>query len=147
LSSRRRRDRPWLTADGVRFSRDATRPRWRSLKITSNSASRLRSIRLRLIWFIISDKYYHWIHDDPTASLAPDDTIFIKETEMQDLSNPLAALSREGFVEQEFHADRIAADSAIVACQPSDVIAFWCEAGPSLWFAKDEAFDRRFRDT
>ena len=28
----------------------------------------------------------------------------------------------------------------------ADVVAFWREAGPSLWFAKDAAFDRRFRD-
>lgn len=28
---------------------------------------------------------------------------------------------------------------------PSDVIAFWKEAGPSKWFAKDDAFDARFR--
>lgn len=27
-----------------------------------------------------------------------------------------------------------------------DVIRFWREAGPALWFAKDEAFDRRFRE-
>jgi uncharacterized protein (DUF924 family) len=26
------------------------------------------------------------------------------------------------------------------------VVAFWREAGPGLWFAKDEAFDRRFRE-
>jgi uncharacterized protein (DUF924 family) len=26
------------------------------------------------------------------------------------------------------------------------VIEFWCDAGPGLWFAKDDAFDRRFRD-
>lgn len=26
------------------------------------------------------------------------------------------------------------------------IIDFWREAGPSLWFAKDEAFDRRFRE-
>jgi uncharacterized protein (DUF924 family) len=29
---------------------------------------------------------------------------------------------------------------------PSDVIAFWKEAGPSKWFAKDDAFDAAFRD-
>ena len=29
---------------------------------------------------------------------------------------------------------------------PSDVVAFWKEAGPSKWFAKDEAFDARFRE-
>ncbi|MEY3292451.1 MAG: hypothetical protein RJB12_222 [Pseudomonadota bacterium] len=28
---------------------------------------------------------------------------------------------------------------------PSDVIAFWKEAGPGKWFAKDDAFDSRFR--
>jgi len=26
------------------------------------------------------------------------------------------------------------------------VVAFWRDAGPALWFAKDDAFDRRFRD-
>ena len=29
---------------------------------------------------------------------------------------------------------------------PSDVVAFWKEAGPEKWFAKDEAFDANFRD-
>jgi uncharacterized protein (DUF924 family) len=29
---------------------------------------------------------------------------------------------------------------------PSVVIAFWKEAGPEKWFAKDEAFDADFRD-
>ena len=28
---------------------------------------------------------------------------------------------------------------------PSDVVAFWKEAGPKMWFARDEAFDARFR--
>ena len=27
-----------------------------------------------------------------------------------------------------------------------DVVAFWEDAGPRLWFAKDDAFDRRFRE-
>ncbi|MCP4735054.1 MAG: DUF924 family protein [Bosea sp.] len=27
---------------------------------------------------------------------------------------------------------------------PSDIIAFWSEAGPDLWFTKDDGFDRRF---
>lgn len=31
------------------------------------------------------------------------------------------------------------------AASPDDVIAFWREAGPSRWFAKDEAFDATFR--
>ena len=28
---------------------------------------------------------------------------------------------------------------------PSDVVAFWKEAGPTKWFAKDDAFDAEFR--
>ncbi len=28
---------------------------------------------------------------------------------------------------------------------PADVVAFWKEAGPKKWFAKDDAFDARFR--
>jgi uncharacterized protein (DUF924 family) len=28
---------------------------------------------------------------------------------------------------------------------PSDVLDFWKEAGPKLWYAKDAAFDERFR--
>ena len=67
---------------------------------------------------------------------------------MQAPTHPATASTREGFVEQEFHAGRITTGGEFAAsCQPSDVIAFWCEAGPSLWFAKDDAFDRRFRDT
>ena len=33
-----------------------------------------------------------------------------------------------------------------IPTRPSDIIAFWSEAGPSRWFTKDEAFDRRFRE-
>ena len=65
---------------------------------------------------------------------------------MQDQISYPAASSREGFVEQEFHAGRATNASETAPCQPSDLIAFWCEAGPALWFAKDDAFDRRFRE-
>jgi len=34
-----------------------------------------------------------------------------------------------------------------VAPDASAVVAFWKEAGPARWFAKDDAFDARFRDT
>jgi uncharacterized protein (DUF924 family) len=42
-----------------------------------------------------------------------------------------------------------AADSyreAAVATEAKEVVAFWEGAGPALWFAKDDAFDRRFRE-
>ncbi|MBR1121591.1 DUF924 family protein [Bradyrhizobium lablabi] len=59
------------------------------------------------------------------------------------------AATREGYLEQQFHSGSIAASSvpASVPIRPSGIIAFWSEAGPSLWFAKDDAFDRRFRET
>jgi uncharacterized protein (DUF924 family) len=68
---------------------------------------------------------------------------------MQNWTNGGGAATREGFLEQEFQAGRIAAGNRIGAApvHPTDVIAFWSEAGPALWFAKDEAFDRRFRET
>ena len=67
------------------------------------------------------------------------------------MQNPTTngALTREGFVEQAFHAGALPADKAgkTIPVHPSDVIAFWSEAGPSCWFAKDETFDRCFRNT
>lgn len=67
---------------------------------------------------------------------------------MQHPTHHVAAASREGFVEQKFHAGRNFGDGPAMtaAVSPSDIIAFWSEAGPDLWFAKDDAFDRRFRD-
>jgi uncharacterized protein (DUF924 family) len=42
---------------------------------------------------------------------------------------------------------RIAAIDGRAAASPAEaVVDFWREAGPSLWFAKDPAFDARFRD-
>lgn len=52
---------------------------------------------------------------------------------------------REVFVEQEFHAGR-AAPGIATPPQAYSVVEFWREAGPSLWFAKDRAFDQRFRE-
>ena len=70
---------------------------------------------------------------------------------MQDHTNRAATSTREGFVELESHAGRIAAGAGgevtAAPCRPSDVIAFWREAGPSRWFAKDDGFDHRFRET
>lgn len=59
------------------------------------------------------------------------------------------AATREGFLEQGFYAGGMTTgdESARPLVDPSAVIAFWSEAGPSLWFAKDAAFDRRFRAT
>jgi len=39
-----------------------------------------------------------------------------------------------------------AAAAPVTPALARDVVAFWKEAGPKLWFAKDPAFDRRFRE-
>jgi len=36
-------------------------------------------------------------------------------------------------------------NGAEALAQAAELIAFWLAAGPRLWFAKDEAFDERFR--
>jgi uncharacterized protein (DUF924 family) len=58
------------------------------------------------------------------------------------------AASREAFVEQEFHAGRDLPSNASrrPPVSAADVVAFWRQAGPSMWFAKDADFDRRFRE-
>lgn len=38
-------------------------------------------------------------------------------------------------------------EPALTPREAREVVRFWREAGPSLWFAKDPAFDRRFRDS
>ena len=67
---------------------------------------------------------------------------------MRHWTNHLAATSREGFVEQEFHAGSNIRDGHAMTATviPSDIIAFWSEAGPDMWFAKDDGFDRRFAE-
>ncbi|MES2195247.1 MAG: DUF924 family protein [Pseudomonadota bacterium] len=63
-------------------------------------------------------------------------------------SVPAMPASREAFVEQEFHAGRDLRSGGALArsATAADVNEFWRQAGPSLWFAKDADFDRRFRD-
>jgi uncharacterized protein (DUF924 family) len=39
-----------------------------------------------------------------------------------------------------------AGQTAIVTTQASQVINFWKQAGPAMWFAKDAEFDRQFRE-
>lgn len=74
---------------------------------------------------------------------------------MSSLDRPslqVPAASREAFVEQEFHAGRqLAPDDAVSSTRTPaaamEVIEFWQQAGPAMWFAKDADFDRRFRET
>jgi uncharacterized protein (DUF924 family) len=61
---------------------------------------------------------------------------------------PYAPASREAFVEQEFHAGRDlrSGDTGAPSVTAAEVVGFWRQAGPSMWFAKDADFDRRFRE-
>ena len=57
-----------------------------------------------------------------------------------------AALTATGYAQL---AVKRAADPAPIQhplAEADDVIAFWQEAGPAMWFAKDADFDRRFRE-
>ena len=61
---------------------------------------------------------------------------------------PAVPASRESFVEQEFHAGRDlrSGDTGAPSATAAEVVAFWRQAGPSMWFAKEADFDRRFRE-
>ena len=61
----------------------------------------------------------------------------------------MAPGSPEAFVELESNAGRGLPSGAALSATPleaEDVIDFWRDAGLSLWFAKDPAFDARFRE-
>ena len=65
--------------------------------------------------------------------------------------NATTTASREAFVEQEFHAgrERLRRDATGQSGPPAlaySVVEFWREAGPTLWFARNKDFDRRFRE-
>jgi uncharacterized protein (DUF924 family) len=71
--------------------------------------------------------------------------------DMSSLNQPAPrtpAASREAFVEQEFYAGRDFQSGRAKATPVTadDVVEFWRQAGPSMWFAKDADFDRRFRE-
>jgi len=53
----------------------------------------------------------------------------------------LMALTSNGFT-----ADGQGSRYADVPAEARAVVEFWREAGPRLWFAKDDAFDKRFRE-
>ena len=55
----------------------------------------------------------------------------------------LMAVMSNGLTAGEQAAGRSHTD---VQAEARAVVTFWREAGPSLWFAKDDAFDARFRD-
>ena len=68
---------------------------------------------------------------------------------------PGATTTREGLVELASHAGRgpirgaghgEQQPPAADALDPASVVAFWHDAGPGRWFAKDAEFDRRFRN-
>jgi uncharacterized protein (DUF924 family) len=61
-------------------------------------------------------------------------------------SDGTGAASPEGFIELGAQAGTTLCHNASAQVSPADVISFWQEAGKAMWFAKDENFDRRFRE-
>jgi uncharacterized protein (DUF924 family) len=59
---------------------------------------------------------------------------------------PVMPASREAFVEQEFHAGLRSGDTTAPPVTAAEVVEFWRQAGPPMWFAKDADFDHRFRE-
>lgn len=57
-----------------------------------------------------------------------------------------APSTREAFVALQSHIGRGLPRDVPNGSQVRAVLDFWQDAGPALWFAKDAAFDRRFRD-
>jgi uncharacterized protein (DUF924 family) len=57
----------------------------------------------------------------------------------------LAAATPEGFIELASHAGH-QRPALMPPEEASSLVAFWREAGPRLWFAKDGQFDDRFRE-
>ncbi len=57
----------------------------------------------------------------------------------------LAAMSGAMFAHAATGAEPDRSAPGAVTEAPA-VVAFWREAGPGMWFAKDDAFDRRFRE-
>lgn len=58
----------------------------------------------------------------------------------------LALRHADPLVEKTPAAAVLNAEPGIPAAEAAAVVAFWRDAGPSLWFAKDDGFDRRFRE-
>jgi uncharacterized protein (DUF924 family) len=86
----------------------------------------------------MSLKSYHWLQHAAGGSLAP-------------RSNNGALEMRQMLVGAALACDAVgaAADSyreTVVPAEAREVVAFWEGAGPAMWFAKDDEFDRRFRE-
>src|SRR5688500_7109330 len=124
---------PWLTADGETCMRAAARPTWRSSSTASNRTRRLRSMWARLVFFSIWLKSYHWIQHVFPAYLSPEE---IMNAKALFLVMTVVASTAFGKPEVVLEPDRAALE----------VVSFWREAGPALWFAKDAQFDARFRE-
>jgi uncharacterized protein (DUF924 family) len=93
-------------------------------------------------------KSYHWIQEAASRKSCLEGRgmrCHITETHMS--SQPLRApATPEGFVALESHAGRGVARPPQTPRAATDVVAFWRDAGPARWFAKDPAFDRLFRE-
>ena len=145
LRSRRSRPRPWLTAEGERFSRSAARPTWRSSSTSWKRTRRLRSARDRSIWFSISVKSYHWLHHPQNAiSNVGTGRPAIPGSRTNPNTGDLACHTSLDTVLVHGTSSGPTAGGPSSACRGRLPSSLSGRAGPELWFAKDAEFDRRF---
>src|SRR5262245_52486041 len=146
--SRRNRPSPWLTADGETCMREAARPTCFSSRTASNSTSRLRSIRARLVLFSIWLKSYHWIQHASAAILRTGGNMHPTNSLLAITVLAAASARSLAYETPDFFAMQPIAEQPQLetSAEALKVLAFWKEAGPALWFAKNADFDRRFRE-
>jgi uncharacterized protein (DUF924 family) len=97
-------------------------------------------------------KSYHWIQHVPKANLRAGGLIMNTRDSILALTLASTAALGNSVAQDARPAETLSAKASpapntrrAVAAQPQDVIEFWKQAGPALWFAKNPEFDRRFR--
>src|SRR6185295_10513980 len=145
--SSRRRPRPWLTADGETCNRDAARATCFSSSTASNSTSRLRSIRARLVLFSLWVKSYHWFQKGSGLNLRAGGNMHPTNSLLAVTILAAASAPAPAYEPPELFMQPIAErQPQLIDAEARKVVTFWKEAGPALWFAKDTTFDQRFRE-
>jgi uncharacterized protein (DUF924 family) len=90
-------------------------------------------------------KSYHWIQHESGANLRAGGNMntnsLLAVTILAAASASAPAYEPPGFFMEQI-ANR---QPQVIDTEARKIVAFWKEAGPALWFAKDDAFDRRFR--
>ena len=96
-------------------------------------------------------KSYHWIQHVSAAILRAPWRCDMNRTNSLLILSALAATAANAEpplrpYEGDLMIPTLASTRLATLSRALEVIEFWEDAGPALWFAKDPEFDRRFRD-